>query len=241
MTEITLILVVFFTLYNGIESKIKHKKVIQFNKWIDSKSRLLIKNFAFKSNRELFNYLYNKNRKLFIFLLVITFAFLKLDFLAFPISLIFIISMILNAILISKEDFKKEVKNSAKIWGFGILSTTILIFLAWFYKDSKEYEPIRQVGYIFKKQFEEGADMLGIGLTTYVLLLLFGILLLATIYFFVGLVLRGVVWLLLLILKCYTKLCFSLNKRQPLKPFYLLSKTIIIIISYIIAKITTPI
>ena len=239
MNEITLLLIIFFTLYNGVDSKIKHKNFIKASKWIDKKSRLFIKNFAFKSNKELFPYLYNKNKSFFVYLFIITAILVKLDFLAFPISLLFITSMLLNAILISKEDLKKEIKNSAKFWGFGILSTAFFVFLFWYYNDKKEYEPIRQIGLSFKNIFEDGANVLGVDVSTFIILILIGFLFIFALYFIAGLILRGLVWLLLLILKCYAKFCFSLNRRQPLKSLYLLSQTIIIIISYAISKITT--
>lgn len=232
MDGITLLLIIFFTFYNGVGSKIKHKDFIKASNWVDEKSRLLIKKFAFKSNKELFPYLYSKNKVLIIPLLIITFIFLKLDIIVFPISIIFISSMLLNAILVSKEDLKKGIKESAKFWGLGILSALFFVFMAWCSDDKKALEQLKQIGVGFKNIFKDGANTLGVDVSTFIMFIILGLVFVFILYFISGLVIRGIVWLLILSLKCYAKLCFTLNKRQPLKPFYLLSQAIIIIISY---------
>ena len=238
MNEITLMLIVFFALYNGVDSKIKHKKFLQAMEWVDKQSRLFIKNFAFKSNVELFEYLYSINKKLFIPLLILSSILFKLNVLTGVISLVFVFSIVSHAILINKEESKKEFKEVLKFWGLGLLSILFFVFLSWLDKDLIGYDITNQLSVEFINVFKDGAENMGVKISTFLGVMIVGVLFLFLFYYTIRFILKKIVWCTFLVLKCYAKFCFSLNKRQPLKPFYLLTKTVIIIVSYGLAKIS---
>ena len=234
MSTLTLWLVVLFTLYDGISSKITHKKVVQLGEWIDQKSNNFIKKFAFKSNKELFPILHKSTLWLsgasFILALLLLPLYINGSrFMTASMVALGFIALITSSVAQLISDSYKIIKLWLPLFGLSA------IFYLWIYfNDKNHFMTLLQP---LLSHFNHTAHQLQISsptLITRIFIVLIGIFIAMSISYAV---LRSFAWVLILTLKKYAKLCLLANEDQPLKPFYLLSKTIILIVSHFV---TTP-
>ncbi len=137
--------------------------------------------------------------------------------------------------LTSPKALKNQLIKTAKQF-FGIISLTLLIYIVVEYI-GYENEGISIMKHEFSKIadiFQLNADLLGVDLSTYKVIFVLSLILIGFFYLAMYISSRIILWVSLFPLKYYARICFILNKRQPLKPFYLLSAVIILIMTHVV-------
>lgn len=233
MSTLTLLLIIFLTLYDGIGSKIKHSKVDQVGKLIDRKAILFIKYFGFMSNRELFPILHKICLKLcgvFLASVAVIVLFGRLPYYS---SFGFIFTLLLLIPLTSYKQLKTEIVRTAKFWGEKIAMGTLAIAFFWIVLDQKMFNEITSP---FINRLALGANQLQVEIPTFISIMILTLGALSIFYVLYWIVTKGILWISVIPLKYYAKLCFNLNQEQPLKPLYLISKSIILLIVHFLTQ-----
>lgn len=233
MNALTLILVVFFSIYNGLGSKITNEKIIEIGERIDNFFKKLIEYFIEKNNEDLFPILKKYNQKLASYLFITTIIFSLFEFkVSIIITSSFFIVLFMCVPLLSPKEFKKAFeKNMTQ------LSVVLILFIGFcfFYNYLEAYFPIKyqNLNNLIKALFARELERTGLSLFSFSSILLALLFLAIGSIFFFHRVGRLFLWYLLVpLFRMYSKCCKWLNEEQPLKPFYLLSKTIIVFATY---------
>jgi hypothetical protein len=137
LSTIVLLLLIFFSFYDGINSKFTQKDIVNAGRWIDYRSIKLIRALRDKSNEELFDKFYEISRITLILLFILTILIALIGKDPFYIAVAFLAFVPLTFSFTHKrrmlEDTKQFLKSglrSALFIGLGLLLLWLLSFLS---------------------------------------------------------------------------------------------------------------
>lgn len=225
-------LIIFFLLYNDIEEGITQKSIVHFKARFDKLLNSFLQKFIGIENDELFDYSYKISLKL---LLALYGAFIfYVFFIGIPnyIPYLIIFSFLLVIAFTTPKRLKRNFLLSArhaKTLSVFVIAGVIIIWINDAIEGTNFLTLILEE---IKKPVITQSKLSGISETT--IWTWMGMLLLGTLLFIAAtwLLLRIFMLFNLSLFKGFTKMCFWLNKDNPLKPAYVTIQIGVVLFSY---------
>lgn len=232
MSVVTVFVIVFFLVYNEIGGSITQKNFVKIKRSFDLLLFRFLRLFAFTHNKELFHTCYSITIKLLRAFFVGFIVFVLLGGTPEYTPFLIIGTAFLIISFTSPKQLKLDFVNGFKFWTTVILFNILGLCLFWLIDLTEGTNHLTVFINMFRAPIALGEKQLGVSQTTVWMLLALTVIFLIVFFATMWLILRTSMLICFTLLKGYSRVCFCLNKKYPLKPAYLSGQLIIVLISY---------